>query len=151
MQPPLACTGCGSSCGILTTASGNFSDGSGPNNYQINANCKWIIAPLGAAQITATFTVFGLERNFDFVRVYQCNQISCETGELIASLSGTYATAQTVTSTTGFMFVRFSSDEDVVSQGFMASWNSSTQPWLPPQQQQVSRVFICYVCVRLVI
>ena len=39
------CTGCVSGCGVINTASGNITDGSGLASYADNANCEWMLAP----------------------------------------------------------------------------------------------------------
>ncbi len=124
-QTNLFCTGCGSSCGVLTAAQGTFSDGSGASNYANSATCQWIIAPTGATQVSVTFTEFSTESCCDILRVYQCATSMCEDAQLIAELSGTYSTAPTILSTSGYVLVQFWSDYEVNQAGFIATWSSS--------------------------
>jgi hypothetical protein len=126
-QEYLPCTGC-SSCGVLSTLNGTFSDGSGAAaNYVDNANCKWIIAPYGATQVTVSFTQFSTEPGSDTVTIFSCFTAQCDTGFQLAELSSTYSTTQTFTSATGYMQIHFTSDQSVTSDGFTASWTSSSR------------------------
>ncbi len=127
-QSSLPCTGCGSTCGVLTAASDTISDGSGSSNYADGARCQWIIAPTGATAIRITFTEFSTDRCCDFVRVYQCVNVTgetCEGVQLIGELSGYYSTGQTLMSSTGFMLVQFTSDSGTNYAGFTATWRSN--------------------------
>ena len=120
------CSGCGSGCGILTGAAGNFSDGSGANNYGDNANCKWMIAPPRASQVYIKFKDFQTESCCDSVRVWQCLDTSCSgNATLLSTLQGSYPNGAVVTSTTGYVLVQFTSDFSVTSAGFQAHWSSS--------------------------
>ncbi len=109
-------------CGLLIAQSGTLADGSGLLNYSNNANCTWIIAPPAVSVITINFTEFSTQLGMDFVRVFQCTDISCSEQLLLAELSGTYSTVQDVTSTTGYMKVVFTSDRSVNYNGFSATW-----------------------------
>src|SRR5690606_12621481 len=64
----LEAVGC-SGLTTLTTASGNFSDGSGLSNYINNMDCSWLIQPTGASIIDLTFTSFDTETGHDTVTV----------------------------------------------------------------------------------
>jgi hypothetical protein len=123
MQSILPCNGCGSTCGLLTAATGTFSDGSGSSNYANSATCQWIIAPAGASNVSLAFTEFSTEGCCDFVRVYTCMNVSCQGAQLVAELSGLYSTVQTVTSMSGYVLVQFLSDYEGNQPGFTATWN----------------------------
>lgn len=126
LQSAYPCTGC-SSCGLLTSQSGSLSDGSGSNNYPNNANCRWVIAPTGATQITLTISSLATENNYDFVTVSQCTSSACSSTTELAKLSGTLSSSTTRTSTTGYMLVTFTSDTIVDGGGFSATWTSNGQ------------------------
>lgn len=105
----------------LTAPSGTFADGSGANNYGNNADCKWLIEPVGATQITLNFTSFDTELNYDGVIVYDGNNTS-------APQLGTYTgntLPPTITSTGGAMLVWFLSDIAERKQGWAANYNST--------------------------
>ncbi|MFN4853476.1 MAG: CUB domain-containing protein [Bacteroidota bacterium] len=55
---------------VLTASTGTITDGSGTSNYNLNADCSWLIQPPGASQITITFTAFDTEASYDFVTIY---------------------------------------------------------------------------------
>jgi hypothetical protein len=104
---------------------GTLSEGSGLSGYSNNADCEWVIAPYGAAQVMLHFTEFKTQAIQDVVSIYQCQDASCkEQILLLAQLSGTYPKAQTITSTTGYMKVAFRSDSNTNAEGFTAEWSS---------------------------
>lgn len=66
LNEPSRCSG----TQTLNTTSGEFSDGSGAENYGVNSECYWLIQPPGGPQIELEFTEFELENGADFVRIY---------------------------------------------------------------------------------
>ena len=97
----------------------NDSGGTG-GAYQNFEDCQFLIAPSGATSINLDFTVFSVESGFDFVRIYDGSTTS---SPLLATLSGTTIPA-TISSTSGTMLVRFTSDFSVTQDGFEASWTT---------------------------
>jgi len=67
----------------LTDPYGDISDGSGPNNYNNGATCKWKIQPPYATGLTLTFTEFDLEEN-DELMIYATGASSIH----LATLTG---------------------------------------------------------------
>jgi hypothetical protein len=126
-QRVLPCTGCGTTCRMLTGASGSLSDGSGTSNYANNARCQWIIAPKGATQITLTFTELSTHSSADFVQVWQCANTDCQTVQQLAHLHGFHSSQYTVTSGLGVLLVQFVTDTSGNSPGFTATWSSNAQ------------------------
>jgi hypothetical protein len=122
-QSSLRCKGCASSCRILTSTEGTFSDGSGLEVYQESAICEWIIAPTGESRITIRFTTFQTESCCDFVKVYTCNDRTCGSKILLQQLSGSFTTPPSVTANSPYVLVEFISDGSVNFDGFSASWN----------------------------
>ncbi len=132
-----SCTGC-AQCGLLTGASGTFSDGSGSSNYVNSANCEWIIAPPGNSLINILFT--DLSMGEELIRVFQCTDIACSDQKQLAELSGWYFTPPSVTVTTGFMKVVFTFNASFTPyQGFTASWTSVSS----------LSEFICWLTVNI--
>ena len=82
--------------------------------------CAWLIQT-GSA-VTLTFSAFGTEAGYDFVKVFAGSTTS---SPLLGSFSGT-STPAAVTSSTGTMLVTFSSDSSVGATGFIASYSSSS-------------------------
>jgi hypothetical protein len=108
---------------LLTSASGNITDGSGANNYENSSNCAWIIAPsVGARGITLNFTEFETEKSTDWVRVYQCTSSDCLQKDEVAAFSGPKLPSQVARISTGYMLVHFTSDSGHTAAGFTASW-----------------------------
>jgi hypothetical protein len=73
------------------------------------------------------FTDFSTESGKDNVTVFECTNVGCETPRQLAVLSGTYATAPVITSSTGFVKVAFTSDSSSTAAGFAALWSSVRQ------------------------
>ncbi len=143
LQESLSCRGCGSSCGLFTAASGTISDGSGQANYPNYANCRWLIAPSGATQITLAFSIYDIENNYDFVRVFECSTIACVSYTTLAQLTGR-ATGVSFTSTTGFLLVQFTSDYLTTAGGFTASWTVGTPSPTRVSQAYATSVFASF-------
>ncbi len=104
----------------LTANSGTFSDGSGPNNYQNNADCRWLIQPSNVTAITLTFQSFNLLSG-DSVIVYDGGTI---TSPRLGAFSGS-ALPPSITSTGGVMLVRFITNASGTADGFVASYTAA--------------------------
>jgi hypothetical protein len=125
------CAGCGSDCGLLTATSGKLSDGSGSSNYAKDAHCEWMIASVNQSMITIEFDEFSTQPFSDVVQVFQCSDLSCSQQQQLAELSGRYPSIQSMTSTTGYMKVVFTTDDASEYDGFTASWNMVCTFFLP--------------------
>jgi len=123
LQASFPCRGCGTGCGVHTSASGFISDGSGTSGYSNNAYCEWIIAPLGASQVMLRFTQFDIEPPNDLVQIFECNNVLCSQPQQVAELTGTYSNNYVMTSKTGFVKVIFRSDNRTNYDGFTALWS----------------------------
>lgn len=107
----------------LTDTAGTFTDGSGTADYDNNADCKWVIAPPGATQISLSFTSMDVETDYDTVFVYDGPD---DTYPLIATWWGTtLPPTYTTTSGVGAMCVKFKTDVSVTEDGWSASYSSS--------------------------
>lgn len=113
---------CNSTTSTLTAPSGTFTDGSGLDKYANNSNCSWLIQPPSASSITLSFSAFDTELNFDGVIVYDGANSSAP---VLGQFTGT-TIPSSVTSTGGSMYVVFLSDEALRSNGWNASYNSTT-------------------------
>ena len=110
-------------CDAITTifeASGNFSDGSESGSYVNNQNCFWYIAPPCAQSVTLSFSEFETEQDYDGIIIYD----SLNGGNILGVFSGNNI-PENITSNTGEMFVRFTSDFSNNFNGFEASYTSS--------------------------
>jgi PKD repeat protein/subtilisin-like proprotein convertase family protein len=104
-----------------TNLTGTVYDSGGPlGNYSNNENCGFLIQPPCADEITLSFNQFLLESNYDYLRVYDGVDA---TGILLLTASGGVL-PNTVTATSGSMFLRFTSDGSVVYSGFEAQWTT---------------------------
>jgi hypothetical protein len=116
------CTGCESTCGLLTSQNGTLFYGPGGLNFSSKATCTWIIAPPGALAISIRFTELSTQLNKDFVRVFQCSDVACSQQQLLANLSGVYVNPVGMVTFTGYMKVVFESDSSNNNHWFSASW-----------------------------
>lgn len=113
---------CNTSVTTLTAPSGLFSDGSGIEKYANNSECSWLIQPPNANTVTLSFSSFDTELNYDGVIVFDgINTNAPVLGQFTGS-----TIPQSVISTGGNMLVLFLSDETVRSNGWNASYNSTT-------------------------
>ena len=118
--PVLFSAGACSGSATLTASNGTLT--SGPTSYPDNAICSWLIQPLGGGTVTLRFTIFDLESNYDFVKVYDGGSASTQ---LLASLDGS-SLPSPVAAASGTMFVEFSADCRGSSAGFDAAY--TTEP-----------------------
>lgn len=119
-DPNNACSGTTS----LTASSGTFTDGSGSANYGNNSNCKWVIAPAGATQISLNFTTFDTEVTYDKVTVYDGPD---DTYPVLANWWGnTLPPTISTTAGVGAMCVKFTSDATDTFGGWTANYTSVT-------------------------
>ncbi len=123
---------CYGTASTLTAPSGTFNDGSGTDKYSNNSNCSWLIQPPSATSITLSFTSFDTELGYDGVIVYDGVNSSAT---VLNQFTGTSIPPQ-VTSSGGSMYVLFLSDELIRSNGWNASYNSTTIP-----QTVISQVY----------
>ena len=113
---------CNASANTLTTQNGTFTDGSGANKYSNNADCSWLIQPANASTVTLSFSAFDTELNYDGIIVYDgTNNLA----PVLGVFTGTTIPTP-VKSTGGSMYVSFLSDEAVRSNGWDASYSSTT-------------------------
>ncbi|MEO0310368.1 MAG: hypothetical protein RIQ89_25 [Bacteroidota bacterium] len=123
----LCLTNCATSCPFctgtttLTSCSGILNDGSGGNDYCDNSDCQWIIAPVGATNVTLNFSSFSTQATNDIVRIYDGNSIAAP---LIGTYSGT-TLPPTITSSGGSITVRFTTNATVVNSGWQLNYSCS--------------------------
>jgi hypothetical protein len=95
--------------------------------YNNNADCRWIVAPAGAKQVTMKL-LLSTQLNKDFVSVYECADTDCANlTSLLGSFSGASSqTYRNVTSSTGIALVWFTSDSSNGGYGFNVWYASGT-------------------------
>jgi len=118
---------CSGTTTLNTSDYGTITDGSGSNNYCNNQDCKWLIQPPQATNVTLNFTAFDLEAAstdgtiYDAVEVYNGTTTAAP---LLGRFTGSNL-PPAITSTGGSMLVRFISDLEVTKQGFSAYYTST--------------------------
>lgn len=118
----------------LTAPSGSFSDGSGGNDYNNNADCYWLIQPPNASSINLDFTSFDVENNYDGVVVYDGDNVSAP---VLGQFTGS-AIPPSLSSTQGSMLVQFASDESVRHQGWSANYYTLVTGEKPIEPNEIS-------------
>ncbi|MBK7173101.1 MAG: C10 family peptidase [Bacteroidales bacterium] len=103
----------------MTAAYGDITDGSGPNNYNNNAICKWKIQPPYAMDLTLTFTAFDLEEN-DQLLVYATGSSNI----LLATLTGNDI-PEPIVSPTGAFLLMFKANGYDPAGGFEGYYTTS--------------------------
>lgn len=119
---------CSGTTTLNSTDYGTISDGSGTNNYCNNSNCSWLIQPPNATSVTLNFTAFNLEQAstdgnsiYDVVEVYDGTSSSAR---LLGKFTGNNI-PQSVSSTGGSLFVKFTSDISGTYQGWSSNYTST--------------------------
>lgn len=117
---------------LNTSDSGAISDGSGAKNYCNNMNCSWLIQPPQAQKVTFNFTAFNLENAssdgksiYDAVEVYDGIN---ESATLLGRFTGS-TIPSSITSTSGSLFVKFYSDNELNYSGWSGYYTSTQTPY----------------------
>lgn len=104
----------------VTSCTGYLYDEGGNGDYSNSTNVTTTIAPAGASSVTLTFTSFGYESGYDYLRIYNGTSTS-------APLIGTYDGNQlpnggTITANSGAITLKQYTDNMVTDIGFVANW-----------------------------
>jgi hypothetical protein len=131
---------------VLSNNTGVIDDGSGPaRNYETSSDCSWLIQVPGAVFTTLTFESFALERNFDFLKVY--DGVSTQS-PLLASLDGINIPGP-ITGNSGRMLLKLTTDSSLNMAGFRLRYRSDGYTD-PPTFSQV-RLMESFSCKGLLI
>ncbi|MBB78985.1 MAG: hypothetical protein CL844_08290 [Crocinitomicaceae bacterium] len=105
--------------------SGVFYDFGGPKNYYNDEDYIWTIAPPNATSIDVDFIEFDIEENYDYLYVY--DGLDENSPQILGSpFTGTIGPGF-ITSSSGALTFRFTSDGATVKSGFFASYTCSQQ------------------------
>jgi len=103
--------------GTTSTCAGTFYDHAGTGNYSNNQNSTTTFCSSGSNCIRLTFSAFNIENGWDFLYIYDGPNIS---SPLIGVYTGTTSPG-TVTSSSGCLTIRFTSDGSGVAAGWVAA------------------------------
>ncbi len=107
---------------VYTADADVLSDNSCEEDYLNDVDCRKLIQPIGATNISLSFSEFNLESGYDFVSVYDGSSSS---DPLLGEFSGR-TIPQVLTSTGGSMLVHFTSDASITNSGWAASYEINT-------------------------
>jgi hypothetical protein len=106
----------------LTSYTGTFSDGSGPNaDYAANSSCSWLIDVPLAEAVVLSVDFFDTESGWDFLTIYDGVDANAP---VLADLSGVLGPDVVVAASLGTLYVEFTSDSSVQNPGFVASYET---------------------------
>ncbi len=113
-----------------TGCAGQLYDSGGPTgNYTDNTDAKVTIAPIGASNVTLTFTAFDFESNYDYLYIYDGPSTA---SPLIGQYSGnTLPNGGTIISTYSSITLRQTSDQGLTMAGFALTWQCALST-VPP-------------------
>jgi Zn-dependent metalloprotease len=101
-----------------------YDSGGLDNEYSDYESCSFTIQPTECAgSITLNFTEFSTEEGYDYLEIYDGTDA---TGTSLFYWSGT-TNIESVTATSGAMFIVWNSDEFVTYPGFILDWVSSNE------------------------
>ncbi len=110
----------------LTTPTGVVTDGSSPPaNYTNNLACEWLIQPVGATSVSATFLSLNTELNSDQVILYDGTN---NNGTVLGTFSGLTPPTTSITANSGSLFIEFITDGAVTDIGWAIAWTATTPP-----------------------
>lgn len=106
---------------LFTAASDTISDGSEEEPYGNNSNCKWLIQPPGAGLIYIDFQELSIEKDIDFVYVFNGTSLS---DPMVASVTGFNVPSEILVWGPSALVV-FQSDPMLRAGGFTLTYTSS--------------------------
>jgi len=116
--------GCGGSTPVTSQTNGIITDG--PENYENDENCEWVISSNAISSLQ--FTYLSTETQKDFVTVNHCKTASCHEKVQATRISG-YGVQDIgifqTSITHRFLQVIFTSNSGAPGQGFNANWWTS--------------------------
>ncbi len=111
---------------IINSTSGTFQDGSGPMDYEVNADCSWLItAPDNDSIINykLSFDALDTEAGNDIVTIYDGETTS---DPVLGTFSGSTVPSGTLTSSGKNVLVTFTSDGTNTSKGWQIKYTSTS-------------------------
>lgn len=115
----------------LTSDTAEISDGSFGFNYYNSSLCKWKVETESGDPLTIYFEYFDTEADHDLLSIYDLG-----TGDILASISGEYASGtlpDSVTSPSGKMFVIFMTNSTVTANGWKFYYPRKSNTGIPEQ------------------
>jgi hypothetical protein len=126
----------------ITTCSGTIQDHAGNSDYSNNVNGYTVINPSTAcSKVILTFTQFTTESGWDFVTIF--DGVGTGGAILYGPNSGSPA-LPTITSTSGPLTIRFTSDGSIVAAGFTATISCITDV-TPPSLDAITINSNCWI------
>jgi hypothetical protein len=108
--------------GNISTCSGTFYDNGGTGNYTSNQTLVFTICPsTPGSKIRVNFTAFNLENNFDFLQIYDGNSTAALSLGAYTGTAGPGIVQATSGNASGCLTFRFTSDNIVVSSGWIGT------------------------------
>ena len=106
----------------LSGTDGSIKDGSGEKNYVDDSECYWIIEPPGAEVFTITFSKLDVEKNYDYVKIFDYSE---NHPVLIEKYTGNELPDSSLVINTRRIMVKFYSDYIYNYDGFELFYTSS--------------------------
>jgi hypothetical protein len=146
---------------VIQTDTLELSDGSFRFNYHNNSNCRWRIERTDGQPLTIHFREFDTEEGKDFLRFYDL-----ETEDTLAIISGHFEPPDlpdSITASSGKMFIQFTSNNSVTAQGWEIYYpkshvNIDEQEYLSdvtlfpnPGRKEITVALTCHDAISLVI
>uniref|UniRef100_A0A7S0NG18 CUB domain-containing protein n=1 Tax=Hanusia phi TaxID=3032 RepID=A0A7S0NG18_9CRYP len=115
-------------CQVFSSWEGVVTDGSGNHAlYENLASCRWLLAPLNAANISLRFNFFETEPGYDFVSFFSCSNSSCLDRTALKNFSGSW-TGHEWTVNAGVLEIVFDTDTTVRFPGFELAYRAVANP-----------------------
>ncbi len=106
---------------VMNSNNGVIYDSGGPTgDYVDQEYCSFLINPCGS-NLQLNFSAFDLEWNYDYLTIYDGTTTAAP---LIGSYTGNVL-PPVINSTSGNLFLVFSSDWSIIAPGFAANWTST--------------------------
>ena len=118
---------------LVTDCEGTLTDSElGPElgQYDHNENYTFTICVEGASSITAIFDFFATESTYDVMTIYDGPDTN---SPILAELDGVISIPPTLVANSGCITFHFESDDNIVAQGWLLSWEVEIEEFADPE------------------
>lgn len=109
---------------VISAVDGTLSDGSGPQNYQDNTLCTYVITDPKQYSVGITFSDFATQQDHDYLRFWDGLPSD---SNLLLELSGTIPANSSYTLITDSLYITFETDDSLTDAGWNLSYNSNRE------------------------
>lgn len=111
---------------VLDSQNGSLEDGSGPENYQNNSSCTYVITATNAYRVKVNLTYFDTQADHDSLSFWDGHPSQ---GHLLRTISGSMPDITNYSFGTDSLYITFSSDNSITAAGWRLCYDVMTHSY----------------------